>query len=236
MKSRSASSTLDAYQPFGFVRRPGVLSAESMTDFKTVLDRHVAELTSAILGAITQLSMNELMALSTGAPVRAAAPAAVAAPASRRASLADVVELLSDHQGGLRSEQIRESLDFDRKDMPRILAEGLESQALVKSGERRSTLYFARWPAASAAPAAAAVDEPSETESSILEHLNEAGPKGSNLKAWIISTQGELEADEHAKFEREGLATFHALEKRGTITSRNGGPARGTVYALAPAS
>lgn len=207
-----------------------------MTDFKAIIDRHVAELTRGILAAIAQHSLDDLEELSVSVSASAPAPAPAA---RRRASLADVLELLSDHQGGLRREQIRESLDYDRADLTRVLADGLESQALVKTGERRGTLYFARWPSGSSrehAPEPETEPAPSETESSILEHLNEAGPKGSNLKAWIISTQGELEPAEHAHFEREGLAAFQALERRGTITSRNGGPARGTVYALAPAS
>src|SRR4051812_30252726 len=52
------------------------------------------------------------------------------------------------------------------------------------------------------APAPARAEAgPSEMEVSILEHLNEAGPTGSTVRAWVISTQGELPSDEHSHFE-----------------------------------
>ncbi|MBX3230483.1 MAG: hypothetical protein KIT84_02880 [Labilithrix sp.] len=201
-----------------------------MTELQVLLDRHVAALTQAILESIKELSIDDFAALSEDAPP---APKPTTATITS-AALDDVLALLSSHQSGLRSEQIRAALGIEKRALQRLIADGLEGGAIVKSGQRRATLYFARTPTRPAAePAAPAL---SETETSILEHLNEAGPKGSNLKAWIISTHGELEAEEHARFEREGLAAFEALETRGTITSRFGGPARGTVYALAPAS
>jgi hypothetical protein len=81
------------------------------------------------------------------------------------------------------------------------------------------------------APARAA---PSETEVSILEHLNEAGPTGSTVRAWVISTQGELSADEHDRYEREANAVLDALEAKGLIQKRAFSKSRGQVYALAP--
>jgi hypothetical protein len=73
---------------------------------------------------------------------------------------------------------------------------------------------------------------PSEVETSILEHLNEAGPTGSTVRAWVISTQGELPADEHADFERQANEVLAALEERGVIQKRGFSKSRGDVYAV----
>ena len=75
---------------------------------------------------------------------------------------------------------------------------------------------------------------PSETETSILEHLNEAGPTGSTVRAWVISTQGELPPAEHDRYERDANAVLDALEAKGLIQKRAFSKSRGQVYALAP--
>lgn len=79
-----------------------------------------------------------------------------------------------------------------------------------------------------------APEPPSEVETSILEHLNEAGPTGSTVRAWVISTQGELPQDEHERFEREAASVLDALEAKGLIQKRAFSRSRGQVYALAP--
>lgn len=73
-----------------------------------------------------------------------------------------------------------------------------------------------------------------ETETSILEHLNEAGPTGSTVRAWVISTHGELEPDEHDRLEREANAVLESLESKGLIQKRAFSRSRGQVFALAP--
>jgi hypothetical protein len=90
-------------------------------------------------------------------------------------------------------------------------------------------LEFAAPPEAAPAP-----EPPSETETSILEHLNEAGPTGSTVRAWVISTQGELAPSEHDRYEREANAVLDALESKGLIQKRAFSKSRGQVYALAP--
>lgn len=44
---------------------------------------------------------------------------------------------------GMRAEQIRESLDIDRKDLPRILREALTLKLVKSKGQKRATTYFA---------------------------------------------------------------------------------------------
>lgn len=85
--------------------------------------------------------------------------------------------------------------------------------------------------------AAPSVAEPrSEMETSILEHLNEAGPTGSTVRAWVISTQGELPQDEHDALEASANAVLEALENKGLVIKRARSVSRGQVYALAPVS
>ena len=84
----------------------------------------------------------------------------------------------------------------------------------------------------SGADSASEPEPPSEVETSILEHLNEAGPTGSTVRAWVISTQGELPTDEHAEFERQANDVLTALEERGVIQKRGFSKSRGDVYAV----
>ena len=60
-----------------------------------------------------------------------------------KTQLASVVALLKKHPKGLRSEAVRDTLKFDRREIPRVLAEGLKAKAIRKSGEKRATTYRA---------------------------------------------------------------------------------------------
>lgn len=67
-----------------------------------------------------------------------------------------IVTLLKQSPRGLRAEQIRTRLGLQAKEMPRPLKEALASGRLGKSGQKRSTTYFAKGagsPAKAAAPA-----------------------------------------------------------------------------------
>jgi Fic family protein len=55
-----------------------------------------------------------------------------------------VVGILKATRGkGLRSEEIQKALKLDRREMPRVLGEGLSKKKLKSKGKRRSTTYFA---------------------------------------------------------------------------------------------
>jgi len=54
-----------------------------------------------------------------------------------------IVNLLSQSSEGMRAEQIREALGVEAKELPRPLAEALESGRVSKSGQKRATTYFA---------------------------------------------------------------------------------------------
>lgn len=54
-----------------------------------------------------------------------------------------VVGVLKATRGkGLRSEEIQKALKLDRREMPRVLGEGLSKKKLKSKGKRRSTTYF----------------------------------------------------------------------------------------------
>jgi Fic family protein len=57
--------------------------------------------------------------------------------------LQDVVALVKASKGGLRAEQIRAKLGMQRKEMPRVLREGLAKILLRSKGQKRSTTYTA---------------------------------------------------------------------------------------------
>jgi hypothetical protein len=56
--------------------------------------------------------------------------------------LAEVVALVRESKGGLRAEQIRESLGLQAKELPRVLKEGLATKVLTCEGNKRATTYF----------------------------------------------------------------------------------------------
>jgi len=58
-------------------------------------------------------------------------------------SLEKVVALVKSNKAGLRSEQIRAKLGMDKKEMPRVLKEGLDKKVLKSKGQKRSTTYSA---------------------------------------------------------------------------------------------
>lgn len=60
-----------------------------------------------------------------------------------QAQVASVVALLKKSPEGLRAEKIRDALKLDRREVPRVLAEGLKGKALRKSGAKRATTYRA---------------------------------------------------------------------------------------------
>jgi len=56
---------------------------------------------------------------------------------------AQLVALLADKPEGLRAEEIRAALKLGAKELPRILAYGLESKAITKTGQKRASRYYA---------------------------------------------------------------------------------------------
>ena len=59
-------------------------------------------------------------------------------------TLDEVVKVVGSAKNGLRAEEIREKLDLEAKQLPRVLKEGLSTKRLSKKGEKRATTYFAK--------------------------------------------------------------------------------------------
>jgi hypothetical protein len=116
---------------------------------------------SSVLDVIRRVSLDQLLAESSGrgskSPAGATVRAAPSAGASRRRgrlprrSAGDIekvveriVSLLKRHPSGLRAEQIRDELGLEAKELPRPLKEALDTGSLHKSGQKRATTYFAK--------------------------------------------------------------------------------------------
>jgi hypothetical protein len=136
-----------------------------MSSLKTNLESLAASFASEIVRAIQSSSLEDLLGEIGGSSKRprpavgrpAAAPAPSGRPAKttkrgrlKRRSAADiaaeldrVVSLVKSHKTGLRAEQIREQLDMQANEMPRVLKEGLSKRKLKSKGQKRATTYFA---------------------------------------------------------------------------------------------
>ena len=117
---------------------------------------------SSVLAAIRGASLDDLLseAQGTSRSGRRERPrTADGAPLPRRPSrkgrlgrrspediaktLAQVVALVKRHPKGLRSEQIRHALKLDKREVPRVLHEGLSKKMLRARGHKRATTYSA---------------------------------------------------------------------------------------------
>lgn len=133
----------------------------TMPDIKQQIDTLTSTFVDGLLQALRSSSVDELFSLSgetssrkaravtSSKPAKAVKAAKVAKPGRlvRRSpeDIAKVVDqmstLLAKHPDGLRSEQIRELLKLESKEMPRPLGEALASGLLVAKGQKRATVY-----------------------------------------------------------------------------------------------
>lgn len=136
------------------------------TSLQNTITQLASTFAEEVLKSLRAMSLEEILAATQsnggarrpGRPAAApkAAPhAAKAAPAAaakgRRRTPDDVAgavdaiqSLLRKHKGGLRSEQLRAMLGFAKNEMPRTIAQALETKKIKKTGQKRSTTYFAR--------------------------------------------------------------------------------------------
>jgi hypothetical protein len=137
------------------------------TSLRSSLDSLANSFANAVLAAVRGASLDDLLAESGGAqrgpgrprgssstrttPSAAGASAPARRPAGRlrrrtpeeiAKSLAQVVALVKKSTG-MRSEEIQKALRLDKREVPRILYEGLKGKKLKKKGQKRSTVYSA---------------------------------------------------------------------------------------------
>ncbi|MDF2697604.1 MAG: hypothetical protein K0S65_5987 [Labilithrix sp.] len=58
--------------------------------------------------------------------------------------LEELLAVVRDHKQGLRAEEIRTQLGWEKSDLKRVVEAALEAGQLAKKGDRRSTTYHAR--------------------------------------------------------------------------------------------
>jgi hypothetical protein len=140
-----------------------------MSTLKSTIESLAQAFAQQVLTAIRSSSLEDILGQAAGATrtakvtkgtrtakaTRTATPEPAKAPRRRRgrlarrssdqiqAQLTTVVALLKKSPKGLRSEEIRDVLKLDRREVPRVLAEGLKGKAIRKSGAKRATVYRA---------------------------------------------------------------------------------------------
>lgn len=139
-----------------------------MSDLKSTIEDLANDFAMNLISALRAASIDELTGVSVAgvaevvATVRAPrvrAPAAESTPAARPRGrgrrlgrrtqedigqmISDIVALLEKNPEGLRSEQIREELGCQPKELPRPLTAALEQNLISKTGQKRATTYFA---------------------------------------------------------------------------------------------
>lgn len=114
---------------------------------------------NAVLAAIRGASLEDLLAEGGAATRRGPGRPRAGSTTSKKAraggrlarrssediaeALSKVVALVKGHKTGLRSEQIRDALKLDKRELPRVLHEGIAKKVLRAKGQKRATTYSA---------------------------------------------------------------------------------------------
>ena len=143
-----------------------------MTTLRSQISDLASTFISAVLTAIRGSSLEDILAETKSSdngprrgpgrprrsPTTGTAPKATSvAPPARRAkgrlarrspadiakALEKVVALVKSSKTPLRAEHIRQKLGMERKEMPRVLQEGLTKKILKSKGQKRATTYSA---------------------------------------------------------------------------------------------
>ena len=129
---------------------------------KTEIESLASQFAAGVLAALRNASLEELLdggaARSVERPagkVHGSNPVVVAAKTKggrlARRSAADIAQVtarivakLAEHKMGLRSEQLQKALKLTKQEIAGPIAGGLAAKKIVKTGEKRATVYFAR--------------------------------------------------------------------------------------------
>jgi hypothetical protein len=141
-----------------------------MSNLRNTIESLASQFASSVLDALRSASIDELADVSgrgavvrrgPGRPRAESSESSAAAATPRRGGgrgrggrlgrrtqnditrmVESIVDVLAKNAGGLRSEQIREALGVEAKELPRPLAEALSSGRVTKTGQKRATTYF----------------------------------------------------------------------------------------------
>jgi hypothetical protein len=140
------------------------------TSLRSALDSLAQTFADGVLAAIRGANLEDLVGETHGAPrrgpgrprgsstkatpkaARASTPSAPKAKTKggrlpRRSAeeiaktLTKIVALVKTSKTGLRSEEIQKALKLDKREMPRVLHEGLAKKVLKSKGRKRATMY-----------------------------------------------------------------------------------------------
>jgi hypothetical protein len=132
---------------------------------KSTIEQLATGFAAGVLAAIRQASLEDILAesgrgatRSTASTKSSAAPAPAPAAARKRrggrlarrspeqiAAVVDsIVSALQKASSGLRSEQLQKTLGLDKKEITGPLNEALSAKKIRKTGQKRSTTYFAK--------------------------------------------------------------------------------------------
>jgi hypothetical protein len=131
------------------------------SSLRSRLEELSAAFVAEVLTVIRSASIDELVSESSGPTDKREHRAAPKGPRASRgvsssgrlrrrskedveAILQRVLALVARHKTGLRAEQIKQELDLQAKEMPRVLKEGLAKKKLSSRGQKRATTYFAK--------------------------------------------------------------------------------------------
>jgi hypothetical protein len=157
-----------------------------MSELNNTIANLASEFAEGVLAAIRSASLEELLQESGNGAAKVKVAAAKSSSGSATKTKGDssrlerrsdedinkvvheIVNLLSKHPDGLRSEQIRAELNLSPKELPRPIAQALDDKVITKKGEKRATTYFTKGNSADAKPKAkakvkTAADAPSKT-------------------------------------------------------------------------
>jgi Fic family protein len=126
-----------------------------MPNLRQTIEAHAAKFAEAIVRALREASLDDVLTISGGAQAQRGAGAGAAPRLTRKAeerltrrtaadiaqTLTQMVAVLAQHPDGLTAEQIKAALQLDKREMPKPIAEGLKSGALKKRGQKRATVY-----------------------------------------------------------------------------------------------
>lgn len=139
-----------------------------MTSLKTTIEQLAKSFADGVLTAIRTASLEDILAESGRGGSRAAAAALVSRGAAGRAAppapakrgkggrlarrspeqlaevVSSIVAALEKAKSGLRSEELQKVLGLSKKEITGPINEALAGKKIRKTGERRSTTYFAK--------------------------------------------------------------------------------------------
>jgi hypothetical protein len=120
-----------------------------MTTLDRAIQTEAGAFAERIIRTLCGASLEELLAIANARSPLSTPLARVGAGGRLRRRSSDEISqvlgrvcgLLEQHPDGLTAEAIKMSLDLERRELPKPLAEGVRARLLEKTGNKRATIY-----------------------------------------------------------------------------------------------